>query len=197
MPPFRRLATIPARLGNKRKAPGYILPPLGQLAVTLDGVAYFLKTAMARGKRPVFLRGSNGNNGAIVGTATKTSDNSSHGVALLPVLIQDVQNPAAPVTINAAVPAGADLTKGGNGIAYIIADDGTSYPFRYPRSLISHREHKPVGKTAPSFSKRIRCTLGVSAWSFAGKHLGFVRSVRGTGWRNRRCWKIRHRARSA
>jgi hypothetical protein len=66
-------------------------------------------------------------NGAIVGTATKTSDSSSHGVLLLLVVIQDVQVPTSPVVINAAVPTGADPTKGGNEIAYIIADDGTSY----------------------------------------------------------------------
>jgi hypothetical protein len=54
-------------------------------------VAYFLKTATARGKRPVFLRGSNGNKGAIVGTATYTQQSpsdpiaaGSHGVLLTP-----------------------------------------------------------------------------------------------------------------
>jgi hypothetical protein len=89
-------------------------------------VGYFLKNPTTRGKKPVFLRGPHGNKGAIVGTATSSADSSSHGVLLLPVVIQDVQVPASPVVINAAVPAGADPTKGGNGIAFIIGDDGTA-----------------------------------------------------------------------
>jgi hypothetical protein len=60
------------------------------LAVKIDGVGYFLKTPIARGKSSYFLRGSNGNSGAIVGTATYSGTNTaiaagSHGVLLWPL----------------------------------------------------------------------------------------------------------------
>ena len=56
-------------------------------------MGYFLKKPTARGKRRVFLRGSNGNSGAIVGTATYTGTATtagSHGVLLLPVIVTGV-----------------------------------------------------------------------------------------------------------
>ena len=75
-------------------------------------MGYFLKTDTARGKRPQFWRGSNGNSGAIVGTATYSGTDpayavGSHGVMLIAagisvdadrngtiVMANDVGNPA-------------------------------------------------------------------------------------------------------
>jgi hypothetical protein len=58
-------------------------------------VAYFVKTSTARGKRPVFWRGSNGNKGAILATGTYTPQSSTdpiaagnHGVMLYPMPLQ-------------------------------------------------------------------------------------------------------------
>jgi len=58
-------------------------------------VAYFLKNQTAKGKRPVFLRGSNGNKGAIVGTAslTTTAGTTTHGVMLCPCSVVGYSSP--------------------------------------------------------------------------------------------------------
>ena len=59
-------------------------------------VGYFLKKLVTRGKRPCQGRGSNGNNGAVVGTATYTGTNyptGQHGVILCPVeVVSDPNN---------------------------------------------------------------------------------------------------------
>ncbi|MCE0523724.1 MAG: hypothetical protein LV480_12530 [Methylacidiphilales bacterium] len=87
-------------------------------------MAYFLKRQTARGKRPVFLKRSNGNKGAIVGTATSSADNSSHGVLLLPIQITQSNYPV-PTTPTSVIDSGAPsvtqniIGSGGTGTAYI------------------------------------------------------------------------------